>query len=110
MPREIYVIPKAFVIFRVSGVVATIPDPPTLRKSHADFLDSDLELGEFAKNIPDRKIFFRSATGIVEYDDDDAGIPSTLVTTNFSILEQGVDLVIKYGTSVIMTIESTGYL
>ena len=74
MPREIYTIPRSFVIFRTSGVVATVPDPPTLRESHADFLDTDLEMGTWAKNIPDRKIFFRSSTGIIEIDDDSGTI------------------------------------
>ena len=74
MPREIYTIPRSFVIFRTPGVVATVPDPPTLRKSHADFLATDLELGEFAKNIPDRKVFFRSSFGIETIDDDSGTI------------------------------------
>lgn len=70
MARESGVSPIKFVIFRTTGVVATIPTPSTLRKSHANFLDTDLEVGEFAKNIVDHKIFYRTSSEIIEFDDD----------------------------------------
>lgn len=69
MPRESYISPQKFVVFRTAGIVPTVPVPPTLRKYHADFLDTDLEIGEWARNIEDNTTFYRNETGIVSYTD-----------------------------------------
>jgi len=69
MPRESYISPQKFVVFRTAGIVPTIPNPPTLRKYHADFLDTDLEIGEWARNIEDNTTFYRNETEIVSYID-----------------------------------------
>ena len=69
MARETYISPKVFVVFRTAGVVATVPVPSTLRKGHPDFLDTDIEIGEWARNIEDNTTFYRDETGITKYID-----------------------------------------
>lgn len=70
MARETIISPQNFVLFRDTGVVPTIPDPATLRKYHADFIETDIEVGEWARNIVDGKLFFRNQTAIEEFLDD----------------------------------------
>jgi hypothetical protein len=72
MAREIGtdIRPKKFVIFRTSGIIPTVPNPPDLRKFSVGFKDTDLEIGEWARNIADGKLFFRNDSGIKEIPDD----------------------------------------
>jgi hypothetical protein len=69
MAREIYTSPISFIIIRDTGVIPTVPDPPTLRRSSVDFKDTDLEIGEWARNVVDGKIFYRDQSGIQTFDD-----------------------------------------
>jgi hypothetical protein len=66
MARETNINPQKFIVLDTTGIVPTVPNPSTLRKYHANFLDTDLEIGEFARNIVDKKLWYRSLTGIIE--------------------------------------------
>jgi len=70
MTRETYINPQSFVIFKETGIVPTVPDPVTLRKFHANFLETDLEVGTWARNVKDGKLWYRNETEIIEYEDD----------------------------------------
>jgi hypothetical protein len=51
-----------------------------------------------------------TATGLwpISISGDASGSASSLITTNFSIVESGGDLLIKYGAATIVTISSAG--
>lgn len=70
MAREVYISPITFLVLKETGQIPTVPDPPTLRKSHPDFTDLNLEIGEWCRNIVDGKLWFRNESEIVEYSDD----------------------------------------
>jgi hypothetical protein len=70
MARIIYISPKEFVVYETTGIVPTVPNPATLRKYHKDFLDTDLEVGEWARNIVDGKLWYRNQVEIIEVPDN----------------------------------------
>ena len=69
MAREEYINPERFLIFSTPGEEPTIPSPPTLRKWHKDFLDTDVEMSTWARNLADGKLFYRGVNGIEEFPD-----------------------------------------
>ncbi len=52
--------------FTTPGEVPTIPSPPGLQWGDPGFTATDIMPGEFAINLPDRKVFFRSGNTIVQ--------------------------------------------
>ena len=65
-----------------------------------------------AKTTESNVIFYDTTTGKLSYGDAGSGdgAASSLETTNFSILEEDGELVIKYGTTIIASFSSAGLL
>lgn len=51
-----------------------------------------------------------SGTWAISVTGDAAGSASSLVTANFSIVQSGTNLLIKYGATTVVTISSTGVI